>query len=325
MISILMPFQNEALHLDETLKSILAQTEANFELIAMDDHSNDHSMDILRQYSHLDSRVKVFSSKGEGTIPAICEAFELSRGNFVTRHDADDLMPKHKLSELKKILLLSGRKSISTGKVKYFSALGVKGGFKKYEEWLNNLCDNENHFKDIFKECVVPSPNWMMFREDFQEMGAFKNLSYPEDHHMALILFERGYKVVSSKRVTHYWRDHPSRASRTQERYADQKNFSMKCDFIKRMFKQKDLVVWGAGPRGKELARTLINLNMKFKWITDNNKKIGKKVYGVWIESPEILNDHKDSILFIAVSQRNGQSSINSFLRKIHFKKFFEI
>ena len=169
MISILMPFQNEALHLDETLKSILAQTEENFELIAMDDHSNDHSLDILRQYSLLDSRVKVFSSMGNGTISAIVDAFELSRGNFITRHDADDLMPRHKLSELKELLIINGKKHISTGKVKYFGTLGVKDGFKKYEEWLNDLCDNDNHFKDIFKECVVPSPNWMMFREDFQE------------------------------------------------------------------------------------------------------------------------------------------------------------
>ena len=46
-ISILMPVKNAALFLEECLDSIVNQEEANFELIAVDDHSTDSSLKIL--------------------------------------------------------------------------------------------------------------------------------------------------------------------------------------------------------------------------------------------------------------------------------------
>ena len=47
MISIIMPFKNEELFIEETLQSIISQSEENFELIAIDDHSTDNSFHIL--------------------------------------------------------------------------------------------------------------------------------------------------------------------------------------------------------------------------------------------------------------------------------------
>ena len=42
----------------------------------------------------------------------------------------------------------------------------------------------------------------------------------------------------------------------------------------------------GAVPSGKKLAHKLISRKIKFKWVTENDKKIGKYIYGVRMDPP---------------------------------------
>ena len=71
MISILMPFKNEANFLKKTLESILIQ-DVDFELIAVDDHSTDESWEILSKRN----KVKLFKNEGRGTIDALKLAYK---------------------------------------------------------------------------------------------------------------------------------------------------------------------------------------------------------------------------------------------------------
>ncbi|MFT6152012.1 MAG: hypothetical protein ACJAY9_001410 [Flavobacteriales bacterium] len=43
----------------------------------------------------------------------------------------------------------------------------------------------------------------------------------------------------------------------------------------------RKLELWGAGKKGKEVARFLIEKGIEFDWLSSNDKKIGKEVYGV--------------------------------------------
>jgi putative NADH-flavin reductase len=47
----------------------------------------------------------------------------------------------------------------------------------------------------------------------------------------------------------------------------------------------KTLVLWGAGKKGKLVAKELLERNVMFTWITNNEKKIGKDIYGVVLKS----------------------------------------
>ena len=46
VVSILMPVKNADEYLTECIQSIIEQTYTDWELIAINDHSNDHSLDI---------------------------------------------------------------------------------------------------------------------------------------------------------------------------------------------------------------------------------------------------------------------------------------
>ena len=59
LISIVMPVYNAGDFLHQTIKSILNQTHQNWELIAIDDHSKDNSLEILKNYAKKDKRIKM--------------------------------------------------------------------------------------------------------------------------------------------------------------------------------------------------------------------------------------------------------------------------
>lgn len=324
MISILMPVKNEALHLNALLSSIVNQSEKDFELIAVDDHSTDDSFAIIKQFSINDSRIKVFQSPKVGIIPALQYAYSKSLGQYITRQDSDDIMPIDKLENLLKILKSNGEGIVATGKVQYFSDFELKDGFKKYEKWLNSLCDTDSHYDQIFKECTLASSNWLIHRRDFEKIGAFNDSRYPEDYHFLFKAYENKLKIKSSNQVTHLWRDHKDRASRNLEQYKDQKFFSFKLFYFKKIYGSSRICLWGAGPTGKKLAKELIAHDIDFHWVTNNMRKIGKSIYGVNIYDYHTLKDRSDHRLIISVTQRDALATIISYLGEINFDNYYE-
>lgn len=324
MISILMPVKNEAMYIKALIESLHLQTFSNFELIAIDDHSIDDTFKILSDFSVLDKRIRVFKNNGDGIIAALQTAYTNASGDYITRQDADDIMPAKKLEILRNTLDHSGPGSVATGKVHYFSDGELKQGFINYANWLNSLCENDTHYQAIFKECVLASANWMMKRVDFDLVGAFNHAIYPEDYHFVFRLYENNIKIKSSDIITHLWRDHPLRASRTLPQYQDQKFYALKVNYFKRIHGEQEVCLWGAGPSGKKLAKELKQQNVSFKWVTDNKKKIGKIIYDSKIDSPEYLRCNNKLTVLIAVTQKNSLKEITTYLQQIKISKFHE-
>ena len=261
MISILIPVKNAAPFVEECIQSILDQAYKDWELIAIDDHSSDDSFLILKELTK-DNRIKVFKSEGNGIIDALNQAFEASSGDFIHRMDADDLMPPSKLETLE--ALLQGRsKVVATGNIEYFSDNEVSVGYKEYEQWLNSIT---NFKTEIYRECVIASPNWLVHRSCFENDILFHSLTYPEDYDMCLKWNELGYEVVKSNEITHFWREHPKRTSRHSKHYQQEAFFRLKLNyFIKNeLAKNERIQVVGGGQKAKLLVKLLRDLKQSF-------------------------------------------------------------
>lgn len=89
-ISVVMPIYNAARWLSTALDSILGQTFADFELVAVNDGSTDGSLGILQTYAARDPRVRIISRPNTGIIGALNDGLAAARGQFVARMDADD-------------------------------------------------------------------------------------------------------------------------------------------------------------------------------------------------------------------------------------------
>lgn len=320
-ISVLMPVFNAAPFLEECLDSILLQSFTDWELIAVDDHSTDDSLSILKQYAAKDSRIQVLSNNDKGIIPALRKAYANSEGQYISRMDADDRMPPEKLSVLHQLLEGKGKGFVATGKVVYFSDTVLMDGYKRYAAWLNNLVDNNIHRVELFRECVIPSPAWLIARSDLDECDAFHLDRYPEDYDLVFRFFEKGMQVVASDDIVHEWRDHSSRTSRNDETYSQNAYFDIKVHYLKVLESNKNLVLWGAGKKGKDLAKKLNAAGLSFLWTCNVESKWGHIIHGQKMLEPSILNEVKNPLILIAVSGPQDQIELENQLKDKGLRK----
>jgi glycosyltransferase involved in cell wall biosynthesis len=98
-VSVYLPTRNRAHLLREAVESVLAQTFANFELLIVDDGSDD--VGALEQLNRLDPRIRIFRHEQSRGAPAARNyAIREARGRFLTGIDDDDLMLPTRLESL---------------------------------------------------------------------------------------------------------------------------------------------------------------------------------------------------------------------------------
>ena len=311
-ISILIPAKNAGKYLHDCLNSIIEQMETNWECIVVNDNSTDNTLAIFDEFAKKDKRFTVLSNPKSGVITALQLAYANSSGELIHRMDADDIMPKQKLATLKRLLIENGKGHVATGKVKYFSETTLGDGYKRYEAWLNRLTENGSNFSELYRECVIASPCWMVFRSDFEKCGGFDSDIYPEDYDLVFRFYEAGLQCLPCADVLHLWRDYSIRSSRTSDLYADNRFLDIKCFyFLKLNFdNNRPLVVWGAGRKGKAIAKYLIDKKVEFNWLCNNPKKIGKDIYGVLMQSESALEMLENPQVIVAVANHEEQTEL---------------
>jgi len=317
LISIIIPFKNTERFLDACLQSILQQTYIHWELLIIDDSSSDRSTEIVQSYAESDSRIYLYSNDGNGIIEALQTGYKHAKGSFITRMDSDDIMTEIKLEQMLQSLQVHGDGHLALGLVHYFSKAGIGNGYKRYETWLNSLTSKGTNFDEIYKECVIPSPCWMVYKSDFDACGGFNSGTYPEDYDLAFRFFKQGLKCIASNEVLHHWRDYAVRTSRVDAHYADNSFLELKVNYFLELSKAKEkkLILWGAGRKGKKVAQLLIEKNISFEWVCDNPKKIGKDIYGQILKPFDFLSGMSNYQSIITVANTEAQMEITQ-----HFK-----
>lgn len=328
LVSIVMPFRNTAAFLPECLASICDQSYQHWELHAVNDHSEDESYDILSKIAENEPRIVVHQNPGRGIIPALREAYLHSRGDLISRMDSDDIMLPQRIGHLAQSLIDSGPGHVAVGGVRYFSDRGISEGYSKYERWLNDLTARGTNFSELYKECVIPSPCWMVRREDFENAGGFDNDRYPEDYDLVFRFYETGLKPIPCSLILLKWRDYDARTSRNHEHYAQNYFLDIKMHYFLKFHheKKRSLTVWGAGFKGKVIAKTLIEQQVDFHWLCDNPKKIGKKIYGEPLRHFSELDQLDNAQCIISVANSEAQKSIMEYLKergKVAMRDYF--
>ncbi|MEO9869740.1 glycosyltransferase family 2 protein [Ekhidna sp.] len=318
LVSIIMAVKDTAPYLPTCLDSILTQTYKNWELIAINDHSSDQTPEILKAYAEKDARIRVFHSQRHKLIPTLKEGYSHVKGELINRMDSDDKMPHDKLEVLVREWQKYGMGHIIAGGTEHFVDEGeVGGGFRRYEEWLNDVAKNEKHYQEIYRECVIPSHCWIIHKDDFELVDGFNPEVYPEDYDLCFRFYKNDLKVHGIDKILHYWRDRSNRISRTWEEYKDNRYFEMKVKYFYQIDRNKDrpLVLWGAGRNGKDLAKLLLEEEDEFHWVCDNQRKIGKDVYGIIMQHFEDISSIRDPQILIVVASPDDKKDIQNQLK----------
>lgn len=103
VVTIGIPFFNPGSYIEDAIRSVFAQTYTNWELILIDDGSQDGSLERVR--SIVDPRVRVISDgKNLGLVDRLNQIAQLASGQFIARMDADDLMHPERIAKQLKLL-----------------------------------------------------------------------------------------------------------------------------------------------------------------------------------------------------------------------------
>ena len=99
-ISIIVPIYRCEAFLRRCIKSIIAQTYKNIEIILVDDGSDDHSGSICDEYSKLDERIKVVHKNNGGLSSARNVGLRESTGEYVGFVDGDDYIEPYMYEQM---------------------------------------------------------------------------------------------------------------------------------------------------------------------------------------------------------------------------------
>jgi len=317
LVSIIMAVKNTGPYLADCLDSIINQTYSNWELIAVNDHSADNSLNILQDYSQKDERIKVVENEGQKLIAALQTGYKYATGSLINRMDSDDNMPNYKLEIMVEAWVKVGEGNIIAGGTEHFVDSGeVGGGFKRYDKWLNEVAKRGSHYEELYQECTIPSHCWLIAKTDFDDVGGFNSPVYPEDYDLTFRFYKAGLKVIGLDRVLHFWRDRDDRISRTWDVYKDNRYFGLKMKYFYELDRDfsRPLVLWGAGRNGKDLAKLILKHEKDFIWVCDTDSKIGKDIYGIIMQDCKMLSEFNNPQIIIAVASPDGKIEIQESL-----------
>src|SRR5512145_1176450 len=139
LVSILMPLRNEERFLPAALASLQRQTFSAWELLAVDDGSNDGTAVILAAAAATDPRIRVLQNPARGLVPALNHGLAACRAALVARMDGDDISHPERLAT--QVALLTTKKEIGlvACSFRHFPRQELRSGMLGYEEWQNSL------------------------------------------------------------------------------------------------------------------------------------------------------------------------------------------
>lgn len=103
-ISVVMSVYNGARTVERTLESVLAQQDASFEFVVIDDGSDDESSTLLHRAAESDKRLVVSRQENAGLTAALRMGCAIARGKYIARHDCGDISAPDRLATQSAIL-----------------------------------------------------------------------------------------------------------------------------------------------------------------------------------------------------------------------------
>jgi len=324
-ISVVLPFRNAESTLREAIESVIEQTSSDWELLLIDDRSEDASSQIAHDYARTHEHIQVLDSLDPGIVGALNTGIHHSSSPWIARMDADDISAPERFEKQMEWALKHPEVTVISCLVEAFPAELVTNGMAHYIRWLNQLIHGDEIANQLYVESPIAHPSAFYSRQAVLDVGGYRAGLFPEDYDLWLRLHENGNRFEKVPEVLLFWREHSHRLSRTDPRY-DLTHFrTLKVQSLKRSFLRDHNAVhiWGAGPDGKALRKALLNEGITVACFFDvDPRKIGGRVAGTvpvvhWTEaqkSPEIP-------LLCAVGVKGARQEIRTALTDWGFRE----
>lgn len=324
-ISIVMPVRNAGPYLRQALASVRSQTFTDYELIIINDGSSDETARIADDFSRSDTRVTVaHNDRQSGIVDALNRGIEIARAPVICRMDGDDIMHPHRLEKQYAYLTAHPDIDLVSCYVEKFSRTGIYGGFRRYTAWLNSLCDHESICRDMFVESPFAHPSVMIRSRILRKLGGYHDCGWPEDYDLWLRMMAAGARFAKVPQVLLYWRDEPSRLSRTDARYSLDQFHRCKAYHLVHgaLGARRTVIIWGAKRDARRYAASLTEFGVHIAaYIDVDRKKIGNTVGNVPVISPDDVHHFpRDYPVLSYVGIAGARAKIRAWLNRAGYR-----
>lgn len=221
-VSVIIPTYNRAKTIEKSVRSVLAQTYKEFELIILDDGSTDNTKEVIELIS--DSRIKYYCQENAGAGAARNAGVEHASYDIIAFHDSDDIWMPDKLEKQMDYWKKHPEHDI------------IYCGFTLHCQDNQNIYapiydDREKLSGDIFDVIVyknmVNTPTMLMKKAVFEEVGGFDvSVNCLEDWELALRIAEKHTFGFIDESLVDTFQTEGSVSTRTAEYY------KVKCQMI---------------------------------------------------------------------------------------------
>jgi glycosyltransferase involved in cell wall biosynthesis len=189
-ISVIIPVYNAEETIKETIESVLSQTFSQFEIIVINDGSQDKTLEIV--YRILDPRLKVLSYPNAGVSVSRNRGISQAAGDYVSFLDADDLWTPDKLETQLKALQANPQAAVAYS---WTDWIDESGQFLRSGGHIT--VNGDVYAKLLLRDFVESGSNPLIRRQALTEVGGFdKSLNLAADWDMWLRLAAR-YEFVA--------------------------------------------------------------------------------------------------------------------------------
>ena len=161
-VSVIMPAYNAERYIKESIESVLAQTYSDWELIIVDDSSQDRTQDIATQFSSKNERIHVLRNEtNQGVAKSRNRGVAEATGEWIAFLDSDDIWDTQKLEKQLKLTEIHPDAALTYTSSSFMTATGERYSFILHAEPIFTYKDLL-HRNLLSCSSVMAKRNWML-------------------------------------------------------------------------------------------------------------------------------------------------------------------
>lgn len=309
-VSWLIPVRNGARWLGEAVRSALADSEPDDEVVVVDDGSTDAPASVLPA----DARVRLIVQPPRGIVAALETGRAAARHPLLARLDCDDLVVPGRLEAQRRCFVDPGVVAVG-GMARAIADTGaVPEGMARYVRWVNSV---EHPERELLVESPMFHPATTLRASAVAAIGGYRHGPFPEDYDLFLRLHTAGGRLYNLRQEVLAWRDRPGRLTRTDPRYDRTAFLPLKQAWLSAgpLARPRRVVLWGANRAGRPWTPWLLAGGHDVPFVVDigpYTSRHGRPVLG-----PEAITDAEFDLLLVAVGKRGARDSIREDIQRL--------
>lgn len=191
MCSVIMSVYNEPIaYIRKSVESIIQQTYRNFEFIIILDKPDDEKKSILREYSDLDSRIRLhFNEQNIGLTSCLNYGLSIARGKYIVRMDADDYSEIHRIEHQIQYIEKSNLDLVGA------SMRRIDEEGKVVNKYTNKSYPPKCISMLLRYDDCVPHPTWLIKRSVYKKLNGYRDFFACEDYDFLLRMLKLGMRI----------------------------------------------------------------------------------------------------------------------------------